>query len=1696
MAHSAGSGTRPHHLSVAPPLPISKDVQGLENPVPLSPQWLLPKAGDGKLGTGPGESHFSPYSAPGNLSGSKSSGEGESVKKKDVFRPSLLDMETGNRDRWRDEERDTNVSARKDHWRDGDRELSDTRRVEHWDNPARQHFGEGRRAPSERRNDLSNRENTNDQRRESKWNTRWGPDDKEREVSRERFNNSGKDGDILADKGTGHASNHMKDDREGDHYRPWRGSFMQSRTRVEPPLQQSPIMNKQEPTLAPGRGRAETAPMTFSFGRGRNISVGNPTNSASMHSLGATSDKGDISHGEASTFRYNRMKLLGVYRTMDMRSYRNLKDGLVQVPLLTQEEPVEPLALCGPSVEETDVLNGIDAGDIVSSGAPQIAKDGSFGRNMLDSSQSRRNKFGSTEELPFHVDESGEHVETSKGFYANTVEGLPPEQRKLSHDFSSKQDSVEAQKIDQNRNSKAFLKDEEKWHTNEDPILERQSAAQQEARGLQQTPPENLILCYKDPQGEIQGPFSGSDIIGWFEAGYFGIDLLVRLANAPSGSPFLFLGDVMPHLRAKARPPPGFKTPKPNEMDEPAGRTDLSSVGSAHAGLGGIDLIGNDLRRKQASRTEAENRFLESLMSGSASSMPPFSEGLQGQRERHPTIGATAEIDGGNAFLMAKRMELERQRSMLNPNQYWGRDPVIPSPEVVQNSIPHSTLLSSVADGTRLPQSQSPELIPILQGLSERPFAGVNTSVTSWSNLPSQGSLDPIQEQIGLHHAQNFSSQGLLGLQQQRLQSLSQPSFSNLFPQPVDGVSANLTADKLMSSGLLEDPRLLSMLQEQQLLRLHSQVQAPAQQLSLLDKVLLLQQQQQQQKQEQQQQLLRQQQLLSQILSNHPPNQHFAEPSFAPSQMGAAPMDPQQRPLQELFRVGNNDVNSSNSANLPPQVNQNIGHSAGTEASLHLPHQIFGSFNHQMGLAAPVPGLAETIHQKEQLPFTATVEMSIPLDVSGRSSVGGPHVVGAPHAPEHLIPHTGGAAVQPVMTATSELTADPATCERPVMAGTCENELAVPEQLDGNQIQQEATLDKPLEENIMEEQVASDVNVVEEREVKKVPEKKSRKQKSSKSNSASEPAKGLKANATLQAAQSETLGKSQPKTVEENIPFVESRDRKTSIQESAPEDIKADRAEVKADSRQNGSVSVPSAQPGQRAWKAAPGFRAKSLLEIQQEEERRAQVEIAVWEITTSVSTMNVSTPWAGVVANLDSKTFRDTAGDASAVAPIMAKSEISPSSLSRKSQLHDLFADEVGPKSSQTQVEFPVPTHVSAVEDDEFIEAKESKKSRKKSAKAKSAGAKAPVAVAADVPAASSPLDKVKSSRAVQEDREVLPAIPSGPSLGDFVPWKVESSNSTPAPAWSIDSGKLAKPATSLRDILREQEKKVSSVANNPMPAPPKSQPIQSAQRSTSWSLSGSSPAKAASPIQFNSLASSQLKHKADDDLFWGPIDQSKEEEQRMDFPGLGNQGGWVTKSTPVKGMVGGSLNRQKSAGVKPVERSLSSSPASAQASLKGKKEAMNNHSEAMDFRDWCQSECARLIGTTDMSFLEFCVKQSRSEAELLLKENLGAYDPNHEFIDKFLNYKELLPADVLEIAFQNPGNRKVTGFNIVEKKSAEKTGSAGDDAEQELADGATSKGGGKKKGKKGKKVNPSVLGFNVVSNRIMMGEIQTVED
>ncbi|GKV29893.1 hypothetical protein SLEP1_g38770 [Rubroshorea leprosula] len=272
------------------------------------------------------------------------------------------------------------------------------------------------------------------------------------------------------------------------------------------------------------------------------------------------------------------------------------------------------------------VLKGIEKGDITSSGAAQLSRDGSVGQNSTDYTQSRRAKIGSKEDLPLALDDCRDENDTSKGGYANYSEGSSLEKFKgytdsrfktevrndggpyrkvdevptrressvqvmnysgpgtmwrasslgeqlhaVSHDWKEIPGDVQSRRSDMswlqpqkdpvnqqesNITTSFYSKDEASWQTIGDPIIKRQLSGvverELEASKLSQTAPEDLVLFYKDTRGEIQGPFSGIDVIGWFEAGYFGIDLEVQLANAPKDSPFVSLDDVMPHLRAKA----------------------------------------------------------------------------------------------------------------------------------------------------------------------------------------------------------------------------------------------------------------------------------------------------------------------------------------------------------------------------------------------------------------------------------------------------------------------------------------------------------------------------------------------------------------------------------------------------------------------------------------------------------------------------------------------------------------------------------------------------------------------------------------------------------------------------------------------------------------------------------------------------------------------------------------------------------------------------------------------------------------------------------------------------------------------------------------------------------------------------------------------------------------------------------------
>ncbi|KAL8153948.1 hypothetical protein V2J09_011708 [Rumex salicifolius] len=1694
MADSKAHGL----LSVTPPSQISKEVTASDNSIPLSPQWLLPKPGESKMGMTPGENHSSPYSGSinradtGKLLGGNDEMQ-DSHKKKDVYRPTFLENESSRRDRWRDEERDTNVSIRRDRWREGDKEVGETRKLDRWaENSSVKNLGEARRPQSERWADPT-REAPFDQRRESKWNTRWGPDDKEMD----KWSNAGKHGNASHDKSFSHPMNHGKDEKESDHVRPWRPNSVMSRGRTDPLHGQSPVACKDSHSFGHGRGRSDIAPSTFSAAHGRANFGTEAISKSVVHSQSI--EKADNGNGEPSHYGYSRTKLLDLYRVADVRLRTKLLDGFSQVPSLTQEESVEPLALSAPTPEELAILRGIDKGEIC--GAPQISKEGSAGRGSSDFAQTRRPRLGSRDELS-HTDDSYQNSEDYKDAYSNSsgsnmkldmmenhqkyadsnqdievLRDLPLErvaevQRKresniqgntLAHASTPWKSSVEDRTYSsphdwyrppadvQTKNSEigwsdtqkdlrglsnsSYPQNELKWQMSEDPNNKRQLSAlvdrELDARKLMQSPPEDLVLYYKDPQGQIQGPFAGVDIIGWFEAGYFGIDLLVRLANAPPDSPFSALGDVMPHLRAKARPPPGFNAPKPSEVVDMSARPTLCNFGQVLSSPSGIDMNRNEQRHVRGSATEVENRFLESLMSSGVSTSPldrfSISEGPQGYAVHNSSVMHPLRAESGDSLnLLAKRLTLERQRSMSNSHPNWPvhdvshsenlQDPSISQQKVLPMELPHQAS-----------NPQNADMMSVLQGL---PGSTVNISsgLGGWSNFPVQGGPDASNAKIDLHYNQNFPPQAF-GLQQQRLQPQNHPPLVNVLGQTLDNPSTILTPETLLSSGLSQDPQLLNLLQQQYLLQMQSQTSIPPQQLSLLDTMLLLKQQQKQEEQLR----LQQQHLLSQVLTEH--NQRFGEPSAGqlhpiavaggdtvPMAAGSTPVDymrqmTQQQILQAGLQVPVSQVPEERITNLatrPLRLPHEISYSVGSQASsIQLPDQISGVLQRSSATMSD-----EDAEFKQQNSFDSAE--SIQVD----------------------------------STSTDKISA---------------KEGSAPEQ-------QSDALSLPSTDHIQEEQPGIVAGVIKEEvkhtEARKGSEKKSKKQKA-KAQSSSEQVKAVAKPSVQQSKQIEIGGTSETKTDAIAPKSVEDTSRGLFKVESKHVEAKDEAKTLESIEKQNTSGNSV-----QRVWKPSVTVKPLSLKDIQQEEESKAQREYAVSAISSSVSTMSLSSPWAGVVAGSEPKISREVIPDVSNSGMYSQKSE---NSNAKKSQLHDLLAAEVLAKASDKEtmvagpdpLSFPLPSSQVDTVDDDFIEAKDTKKSRKKAGKAKGSASKSSVPVpSVDAVVSSSPIEKSKSFRQVQQEREVLPAPPLGPSLGDFVPWKGESTSPSPAPAWSLDSGRVPKP--SLRDILKEQERKgVPSQQQPQLATPQKSQSTQAAR---------TLPLKAAAPVQINSQDSSQMKYKGEDDLFWGPPEQSRQEQKS-----------WGTKSTPVKAVSGTPLSTQKSAGRKAVE--ILSSPASAQTSLKGKRDGDTKRSEAVEFRSWCESESVKLLGSKDTSFLEFCLKQSRSEAEILLIQNLGGLDPNHAFITKFLNYMDMLPADVLDIAFMIQNDQKVTSSSARDMTS-DILGMGESDVTVGGADGSAK--GGKKKGKKGKKImSPLVLGFNVVSsNRIMQGEIQTLDD
>ncbi|KAF5939966.1 hypothetical protein HYC85_021133 [Camellia sinensis] len=573
-------------------LGLLDDAKASESSIPLSPQWLYAKLSETKM----------EMRQPSSLS----LGNPVDPNQKEGWRPEVpedkrdwrkIATETDSSRRWREEERETGLLGRRDR-RKTDRRVDNTPVRENTDNKA---------LSSDRWHDVSNRSSAHDTRRDSKWSSRWGPDDKDKETRTEKRADAEKD-DTHSDNQSFVSSNsRAAPDRDTDSRDKWR-----PRHRMEG-NSSGPGSYRAAPGFGLERGRAEGSNMGFTIGRGRSsVSV------VPLLLLKLTGLKVSLVNqcSSADTFCYPRGKLLDIYRRQKLDRYFDaIPDQMEEVPHVTQVTVIEPLAFVAPDAQEEGILGDIWKGKITSSGVlhssfkkgrstddiadagdlePTNGKHGSlpsiitdeitdiFGVVGRDNTQqdddcSTFNNEGPKMNLIYEgdINREGEVKVPAATIGMNADEAMTTISNrnnfcdvqeisgahqnthlKVADSAFTKHPSVDdiasaavfdiSTKLPDDSNS-LFVSpsSEQSWSGN--PLHFQGSHNEYQLEGC--IPPEELSLFYRDPQGEIQGPFLGVDIISWFEQGFFGTDLPVRLSDAPEGMPFQELGEVMPHLK-------------------------------------------------------------------------------------------------------------------------------------------------------------------------------------------------------------------------------------------------------------------------------------------------------------------------------------------------------------------------------------------------------------------------------------------------------------------------------------------------------------------------------------------------------------------------------------------------------------------------------------------------------------------------------------------------------------------------------------------------------------------------------------------------------------------------------------------------------------------------------------------------------------------------------------------------------------------------------------------------------------------------------------------------------------------------------------------------------------------------------------------------------------------------------------------
>eukprot|EP00891_Asterochloris_glomerata_P008921 jgi/Astpho2/8921/fgenesh1_pg.00133_%23_4_t len=163
---------------------------------------------------------------------------------------------------------------------------------------------------------------------------------------------------------------------------------------------------------------------------------------------------------------------------------------------------------------------------------------------------------------------------------------------------------------------------------------------------------------YKDPNGQLQGPFSKSDILDWYDMQYFPSDLQVKHASQPDGT----FEDVTKHIQRwaleakQAQPQPGQDpsgTVTPQEQPQPLHQPSLS-VGQ------GLEPAPSNTTPHFGPASAASTR-LDAAETG----MSPLAAGAD---QRRFGQAGMSDLGGVGASLTQQHAEQQHLRQLLPPH--------------------------------------------------------------------------------------------------------------------------------------------------------------------------------------------------------------------------------------------------------------------------------------------------------------------------------------------------------------------------------------------------------------------------------------------------------------------------------------------------------------------------------------------------------------------------------------------------------------------------------------------------------------------------------------------------------------------------------------------------------------------------------------------------------------------------------------------------------------------------------------------------------------------------------------------------------------------------------------------------------------------------------------------------------------------